>query len=216
MTTFGDCPACLLGHKVLRSDSNSITIHSVFQYLQFIRRENTRYIATIRHPTDRALSQYFYMFQLVSGSLNICCENWDWVWQFQPPSEENLNDHVSQNTSHKHNWICMVIMDFKERCQVSIRANWIWIRVNLKIGVACSCENIKTNIYQSWPHFKSFRYCFLFLVHIYIIQPWPWIKWSRLLLYSSSEICTHTTSIMTKISTKFNQTIWQRMDEFTD
>lgn len=66
MTTFGDCPGCLIHYNILRLEKDSIVMHGIFQYLQHMRRENTRYIVTIRNPTDRVLSHYFYVFKSVS------------------------------------------------------------------------------------------------------------------------------------------------------
>ena len=67
VTVYGGCPGCSLINKALRTDAHTILVHSSIQYVKHLQTDQTRYIITMRNPTQRVLSHYFYLFKTVSS-----------------------------------------------------------------------------------------------------------------------------------------------------
>ena len=67
---YGHCNGCLMIADNLPVDGRQDPLTAV-EYLSYFTTNATRYIISLRNPTDRTISHYFYRLQRVSRLLHI-------------------------------------------------------------------------------------------------------------------------------------------------
>ena len=60
-TIYNDCPGCILISRTFENTPTALIRQSAIQYLQHTMTDKSRYIVTMRNPTDRMISHYFYL-----------------------------------------------------------------------------------------------------------------------------------------------------------
>ena len=60
-TIYDDCPGCFIISRIIENTPYFIIRQSAIQYLQHTMTDKSRYIITMRNPTDRMISHYFYL-----------------------------------------------------------------------------------------------------------------------------------------------------------
>ena len=61
---FNDCPGCAHMSNVIQNNPDELLRRSTSQLLAYFMTDKSRYIVTMRDPTERLISQFFYNHKL--------------------------------------------------------------------------------------------------------------------------------------------------------